>query len=234
LRFVIAAVVVLVILIGVVIWPHIDLVVSGWFYRPGEGFFLRDAPLFDALHFIAHAGSRILGFAFVLLALLAASQRRPVMKLNARAWLFLFLGLLLGAGLVANGIFKDHWGRARPREVTEFGGTVQFSPALIPADQCRHNCSFVAGDAAFGFFLPAFAYVAPPARRRRVFWGGMGMGVLFGLARLAAGAHFLSDVIFAAVFMQGVLAALYRFMYGAEALKSRWREWAFLSNKSTG
>jgi lipid A 4'-phosphatase len=177
---------------------------------------MGDAPLFDALHVVAYSGARLLGFAALVLAIVAASQKRPVAGLKARAWMFLFLGLVIGPGMVANGLFKDHWGRARPHDIVEFGGAMHFSRALVPVDECSRNCSFVAGDAAFGFYLPAIAYV-------------VGLGALFGLARLAAGAHFLSDVLFAAVFMQGVLAALYAAMYGRQALRERWRNWGFLS-----
>jgi lipid A 4'-phosphatase len=229
LRLVFLFAVLIAVLAVLVVWPQIDLVVSGWFYRPDEGFFAGNMPLFDALHVTAHAGSRIFGFAAVLLAVLAASQRRPVLGLESRAWTFLFLGLLLGPGLVANGIFKDHWGRARPRDIAEFGGAMHFTPALVPTDQCRRNCSFVSGDGAFGFYLPAIAYVVPPARTRRYFWTGMGLGALFGLARIAAGAHFLSDVVFAAVFVQLVLALLYAVMFDRDKVRKRWRHWMFLS-----
>ena len=229
MRFIVASIVILSVLASLVLWPQIDLVVSGWFYRPEDRFFLGNVPLFDALHVAAHAGSRILGFAALVLTALAAGQRRPILGLDSKAWLFLFLGLLLGPGLVANGIFKDHWGRARPRDITEFGGAMHFSPALLPTDQCQRNCSFVSGDGAFGFYLPAIAYVVPPPRSRRYYWGGMGLGALFGLARLAAGAHFLSDNLFAAVFVQGVLALLYAFMFGKQELRRRWRDWMFLS-----
>ena len=227
MRFIFTAIVIFLVLAILVIWPGIDLVVSGWFYRPDTRFFMGDAPLFDALHVAAHAGSRLLGFATLVLAVVAASQKKSIAGLKARAWMFLFLGLLLGPGLVANGIFKDHWGRARPRDIVEFGGAMHFTPALVPAHECSRNCSFVAGDAAFGFYLPAIAYVVPPPRSRRYYWAGMGLGVLFGLARLAAGAHFLSDVLFAALFTQLVLAALHAAMYGRDAMRARWRNWMF-------
>jgi len=80
--------------------------------------------------------------------------------------------------------------------------------------------------------LPAFAYVVPPPRSRRYFWSGMGLGSLFGLARFVAGAHFLSDVLFAALFMQITLALLHGMMFGFELTRRYWRDWIFLSDKS--
>ncbi|MGE3623793.1 MAG: phosphatase PAP2 family protein [Bdellovibrionales bacterium] len=214
------------------VWPNFDIAVSGWFYRPEGGFYMRDYPFFEGLRFAAHAGSRIMGFAFLLLSILAASQRRTILGLGAKPWLFLFLGLLLGPGLVANAIFKDHWGRARPRDIVEFAGTSQFTPALVPAAECHRNCSFVSGDGAFGFFLPAFAYVVPISRSRRLFWLGMGLGGVFSVARLLSGAHFLSDILFAGLFVQLVLVLLSRLMFSPEETRRRWRRWMFLPNES--
>lgn len=210
---------------ALVVWPQIDLIVSGWFYQPGKGFVLADQPLFLALHWLAYYGARALGAALTVLTVIAALRREPVWAIDAKGWLFLFLGLLLAPGLIANAGFKDHWGRARPREIAEFGGTAVFSPALVPQENGHKNSSFVSGDAAFGFFLPAFAYVAPRRHGRRVFWGGIGAGFLLGFARLAMGAHFLSDILFAALFMLAATAALHAALFGAEKTKNCWREW---------
>ena len=45
MRFIFAALIVFIVLAVPVAWPPVDLIVSGWFYRPGDGFFLRDASL---------------------------------------------------------------------------------------------------------------------------------------------------------------------------------------------
>lgn len=234
MRFFIIVSIIVIAAVSVLVWPHIDIIVSGLFYRPDQGFFLSDMPAFDAFHVVAHAGSRILALAFLLLTIVAACQRRPVGGLSSKAWMFLFLGLLLGPGLVANGILKDHWGRARPREIVEFGGQSHFSAAFKISDQCDRNCSFVSGDGSFGFYLPIFAYVVPLPRSRRMFWSGMGLGTLFALARLAVGAHFFSDSLYAALFMQAIIAGLHAAMFGWKKTQNYWRLWFYLPRKSTG
>ena len=154
-----------------------------------------------------------------------------MVQLESKAWLFLLLALLIGPGLVANVGFKDHWGRARPREVTEFGGSAYFTPALAPQFQnTRSNGSFVSGDGAFGFFLTAFAYVVPPRFSRKVFWATLTTGGVFGFVRIAMGAHFFSDVIYAAFFMLAATAGIHAVMYGMDETASRWR--FFLSRRS--
>ncbi len=231
-RMIIAFSAVLIVLVLSVLCSGIDLAVSRLFYRPGQGFFLGGNPVFAFLHVTAFYGARILGALLLLGMLISLARRQIFLDMKTKAWTFLLLGLLLAPGLVANGIFKDHWGRARPSEIVEFGGTAHFSRALVPSHQCSRNCAFVSGDGAFGFYLPIFAYVVPLRSSRRTFWGGMAAACLFSLARLAAGAHFLSDTLFAGFFVQVALALLHAAMYGGKETKKYWQNWLVIQNKS--
>ena len=209
--------------------PGIDLFVSGLFYRAGEGFFLADNLILDLMHRVAVSGSRVLAVVCAVAAVgLWLRSRLSGQKgeglFSAKAWIFLFLALVIGPGLVANVGFKDHWGRARPREIAEFRGAQAFSPALSPRfENRRTNGSFVCGDGAFGFFLPCFGYVVSRKAARRVFWAGMAGGVTFSFVRLAVGAHFFGDIVYAAFFMLLVGAGLHAAMFGFEETKARWR-----------
>lgn len=121
------------------------------------------------------------------------SFKRDVCGIDGRKICFLTLVLILGAGLIVNAGFKDHFGRARPRDVTEFGGSKQFTPAYVFSRQCDKNCSFSSGEGAGGFFSLALALAL--SRKRRVLAAAIGFGVLVSLSRIASGAHFLSDVV---------------------------------------
>ena len=105
------------------------------------------------------------------------------------------------APYVTNLALKDHWGRARPKQILEFGGNKSFTPALIPSNECSRNCSFVAGEPS-STFAPfyAAAFVIPQWSLTLVIVGTV-CGVVSGFVRIAQGAHFLSDVIFAGIFM---------------------------------
>jgi lipid A 4'-phosphatase len=206
-----------------VLFPQADLFLSGLFYRAGQGFFLSDHSFFLAMQILAYDGARVLAAAFLILALFVWARKKSFF-LDAKAWAFLLVALLIGPGLVANVGFKDHWGRARPREIVEFGGSEKFSPALMPQfEKAKSNGSFVSGDGAFGFFLPAFAYVAPRRFSRRVFWSGVTAGGFFGFCRLATGAHFFSDIVYAAFFMFAACAGVHAAMYGIAETKARWK-----------
>jgi lipid A 4'-phosphatase len=123
-------------------------------------------------------------------------------------WLFLAACLAAGPGLVANLILKDQWGRARPSQVVEFGGTRAFTPPLLIANQCRRNCSFVSGEASSTFVTLYAAAALLPQWSVALVVGGTLVGLATGLIRMAQGAHFLSDVIFAGVFMALTVLAL--------------------------
>jgi lipid A 4'-phosphatase len=187
------------------LFPGIDLWTSGLFWRPGQGFFLQDNPAVRAIYlgvpYLTHAI-----VVFVLLAFLWwLARRRPLLGLGRRKMAFLVLALALGPGLVVNVVLKDHWGRARPSQVTEFGGEKRFTPAPLPADQCRRNCSFAGGHAAMGFYLLAFAFLVRDRRRRRIaVAASVAAGALIGLARISQGGHFLSDIVFAGLLVWGV------------------------------
>ncbi len=109
---------------------------------------------------------------------------------------FCVLAGALGPGLVVNLGFKDNWQRARPYQVEAFGGPQQFTRAAVMTDQCNNNCSFVSGHVACGIFLASIMLVH---HQRRIAWGTAGVvsGLTIGFARMADGAHWLSDVLWA-------------------------------------
>lgn len=205
-----------------VIWPEMDLAVSGLFASRETGFYLNGHPLLVGLGKVAFYGARGLALLFVVGLIVASVRRQTWLGVSNKGWLFLLLALLVGPGLLANVVFKDHWGRARPRTIEAFGGTAAFTPALVPSKACQRNCSFVSGDGSFGFFLPCFGFVAAPRHRRKVFWTGMGLGVVFGGARILLGAHFLSDVLFAGFLSLAVGYCLHALLFGKETTRDVW------------
>lgn len=133
-----------------------------------------------------------------LLAALAGVLNRERSRF-IRPGLFLVLLLALGPGLMVNGIFKEYWGRPRPREVISFGGSKEF---LHPWQKgISHNGrSFPSGHASAAFYLTAPYYIYRRTDRWRARWwlaGGVSFGLLMSVARLAQGGHFLSDNLWA-------------------------------------
>lgn len=180
-----------------VAWPQIDLAASSLFYR-GDGRWLFNRE--DLILAIPYRGLPRLGqgllLALLALWLLSFWSRLP--KLRSRRVLFGFLlsAALLGPILIVDATLKEHSGRTRPVNTVQFGGSKQFTPAFIPANQCEKNCSFVSGHVATAAFIMAFGWLSAPAVRRRWLIASLAFSGLFALVRMVPGGHFLSDTIF--------------------------------------
>jgi membrane-associated PAP2 superfamily phosphatase len=135
------------------------------------------------------------------------------MLIEARAALFLIATLALGPGLLTNVVLKDHWGRPRPIDVQQFGGDYRFEPWWDPRGKCPNNCSFIAGEPSGAFWTLAPAALAPPPLQAVAYGAALAFGIGLGAFRMAAGAHFFSDVVFAGVLMYLVIFIAHGLIY---------------------
>ncbi|MDX1660353.1 MAG: phosphatase PAP2 family protein [Gemmatimonadota bacterium] len=193
-------------------FPELDLWAASLFWDPEAGFWMGESLYAQAwYHGITRVRNVVVIPACVILLVWWGVRRRLPLGIPARAFL-LFLGTLtIGSGLIVNEALKNRWDRARPREIERFGGTAEFTPALVPADQCDDNCSFVSGHASFVFLGYAIALLL--RRRKAAIAGVTVLGAMAGLGRMMQGGHFLSDVVFAGIVMFLVAWALHRALF---------------------
>lgn len=190
-------------------FPQIDLAVARAFYVPGTGFPLGQTAPAQGIYWFVWGGSRIAIAATLLLWLASLATKSGWLKARRR-WLgFLLLAILIGPGLIVDVGLKNHWGRARPEQIRDFGGAQAFTVALWPATECARNCSFVSGHVSGAAALMSFGWLAAARRRRNWLIASGAASLLVGLVRIAQGGHFLSDVVFAwyAVWIGNALAA---------------------------
>ena len=102
--------------------PGIDLAVSGLFYDSAQGFFLADWPPLRLVEGLVPWLVRLMIVGAVVAAAWLVLLGRPLWRLDRKALVFLVAATALGPGLIANTLLKDHWGRARPYQIAEFGG----------------------------------------------------------------------------------------------------------------
>jgi lipid A 4'-phosphatase len=133
--------------------------------------------------------------------------------MSGRAVIFLMATMALGPGLLVNVLLKDHWGRPRPIDVTQFGGSEHFVAWWDPRGDCPANCAFVSGDVAGAFWTIAPAALAPPQWRAVAYGAAFALGTGMAVIRMMAGAHFPSDVIFAGVFTFLIIWLAYAIIY---------------------
>jgi membrane-associated PAP2 superfamily phosphatase len=130
-----------------------------------------------------------------------------------RAIVFLVATLAIGPGLVVNVILKDHWGRSRPIDITQLGGTEHYVRWWDPRGDCPNNCSFVSGDVSGAFWTLAPAALMPLPYRPFAYGAALALGTAMAAFRVMAGGHFVSDVAFAGVFTFLIIWLAYGLIY---------------------
>lgn len=190
-------------------FDDLDVGTAGLFFHDGQ-FVGRQAAVEavrDALKLVYVAGL-ICAIAGVWFGYV---RKQDLLKLSAARWLVILATLIVGPGLVANVLLKDQMGRARPSQTEMFGGTKVFTPPLVATNQCEKNCSFVSGEASSMFAVFFGLAMVAGTRARALVAAGIALGSFAGLIRMSQGAHFLSDVVFAGIFM-ALTAALMRIL----------------------
>ena len=192
--------------------PDLDLAVAAHFYVGGGRFSGETGSgLFWRLVFYWTPAAILVGA-----CLLWVANRRwgwPARPPGGRTLLFLVLSFALGPGLMANLILKDNWHRPRPSQIREFGGDMDFRPWQMPDGACKRNCSFVSGEGSSSFWTLAPAIMTPAPIRPLAVVAALAFGTATSALRIAFGGHFLSDVVFAALFTALIVLGLHRVMF---------------------
>jgi membrane-associated PAP2 superfamily phosphatase len=198
------------------VYPQLDLQVSSSFFDlHSHQFRLNNQPWVMFTRDVARWLVALIAAPAVLALVgkLILPERRAL--IGGRAALLMLVTLALGPGVLANIVLKDHWGRARPLDLIEFGGTYPFIPWWDPRGDCRDNCSFIAGEPSGAFWTLAPAALIPPQWRLLAYGGALAFGAVVGLMRIAGGGHFFTDVVFSGVFM-------FLITWTAQGLLFRW------------
>ncbi len=192
-----------------VAFAGVDIHVSRLFFD--DGFYMADQGWTRLLHesvgwFLVVSMASVVG-----ILIFNRFSKRNLYGVDGRKVLYLFVVLILGAGLIVNVILKDNFGRARPRDIEEFGGSKHFTPAFVVTPGCDRNCSFSSGDGAGAFFSLALALALN--RRRAITAAAVGFGALVSFSRIASGAHFFSDTVVSFFVMLVVTDVLHYYMF---------------------
>lgn len=199
------------------LYPELDLRIAGYFYGfedPAHNkFALRFyPPLMKARDVGLWIGTALVAPAVAAFVIKLLFPRRKLL-MSGRAIVFLIATVALAPGLMANVLLKDHWGRPRPIDVTQFGGNEHFVAWWDPRGDCASNCSFVSGDVTGAFWTVAPAALTPLHLRAIGYGAALALGTGMAVLRVMAGGHFPSDVIFAGVFTFLIVWLAYAFIY---------------------
>lgn len=193
----------------------LDMVWAGAFFDdagPGAGWTQARSPLWQALYRYGTIPTWILTCA-ALLGLVATWMGKLPDKFK-KPCLVVILTVALGPGLVVNGVLKGAWGRPRPADVSVFYGQDQFRKVWEPGG-IGAGKSFTCGHCSMGFaiasgvaFYPIFPGLAAVALLL-----GIEYGVLMGIARIAQGGHFPTDVLWSGIIVLSLISILYYFVF---------------------
>jgi membrane-associated PAP2 superfamily phosphatase len=192
--------VILIALTAVLRFTNLDFVVTDAFYVDSVGFPFKHTLPARVLHDLCPVIVALVVLYFVV-AMIGSRWSRELASQRVAAS-FLLVSMALGPGLIVNTIFKGHFGRPRPSEVTRYGGAQEYRRVWEWGP--RIGQSFPSGDASIGFYfgVPAFlVWRRNPRAGRRFLLLGLVMGAVFGLSRIAQGAHWTSDVLWSAGFV---------------------------------
>lgn len=172
--------------------PTIDLTMSRWFFD-GTAFYLAEEPSLNALRQVGLKGPFIIiALMAVLLGLQASPSMRPQICAPQKA-LYVISSIVSGQALVE--AVKPLIGRARPRNIIEFGGDAEFTPLWQLSSQCYSNCSLPSGEAAAAAAGLSLLVFVPARYRISAAFLLVPILSLVAFNRVLFGGHFLSDVI---------------------------------------
>src|SRR2546422_1131069 len=181
----------------------LDLAAARVFYsaQPQDHWpFARDMP-WSLLYKMAPWITASLVMAGIAVLSVGFARRREQWRRDAT---FILFSLVLGPGLLVNGVFKDHWNRPRPRDVIELGGHWHYAPAPLRGEGGK---SFPCGHCSVGFLYGVGWWIwrrQRPKLAASALASGLALGTALGIGRIAAGGHFLSDVVWSAFIALGL------------------------------
>ena len=146
-------------------------------------------PLMLARNLALWIGTILVLPAVIALLIKLILPRRKLL-ISGRAVVFLIATMVLAPGLMANVLLKDHWGRPRPIDVTQFGGTTSISsPGGIRAAIARRIALLCPA------MWPALSgrlrrrRLAPPQWRALAYGAALALGIGMAAFRVMAGAR---------------------------------------------
>lgn len=187
--------------------PWLDKTISGFFYNP------------DALGVDRFVANRFVDFMFdygiypawIVFILSTLGLIASFVSVRFQRWqspvLAFLLTFIIGAGFFTHLVLKDHWGRPRPKQTIEFGGSQEFRAFYSPNffHQPEPSKSFPCGHCSMGFVFFTVALVGMRLNNKWLTYVGWTaavlLGSLLGITRIMQGGHFFSDVVMSALIL---------------------------------
>lgn len=187
------------------IWPQIDIATAQLFFVATAcaddakhvcgSFPYSDDPLLRLIRRIFFQLPYVAAIVLLIMLFVCYQQHGATFDAARVRKLKVALGtLIIGPGLLINGILKAFSGRPRPYETDLFGGALSFVDAGSFAGKCVDNCSFISGEAASAGWLFCLIFLIPQPARSALALPIAAISFLMTALRVSFGGHYLSDV----------------------------------------
>ncbi|OUU80594.1 MAG: hypothetical protein CBC38_01030 [Gammaproteobacteria bacterium TMED78] len=179
-----------------IILYNLDLQVSSYFWDPLASFSFKDTFLeFIIYESINWAVIVTLFFSIAFLSYSKITNKFIQYKVVTKSYL---MALIISPGIIVNALLKSNWGRPRPIQTIDFNGRYQYQEFF------EHNLggfgnSFSSGHASVPLIFIIFGLYFINKKNisigRIIIYFSIVWYVATSMARIMAGGHFLSDVL---------------------------------------
>jgi membrane-associated PAP2 superfamily phosphatase len=190
------------------IFTNLDIQLMDNFYKSDQEWIIKNNNFWNMLYKYSNIPALLMVFGSIAVLILSFYLIKYIKY--RKFTLLIILTLFIGPGILINAVFKDHWGRPRPRQIEHYGGNEQFLSVWKKGISGKGK-SFPCGHCSMGFLLivPYFFL-----RKKHKNWAGffLGFGIIYGIiigiARMVQGGHFPSDVLWSGSITYFTAAAL--------------------------
>lgn len=162
-------------------------------------------PFFDFIYLYGVLPAQLIGV--IAGICLIASRWNDSLKPFRGVCAVLSLTLFFGSLVITNTLLKECWGRPRPRQIIQFGGSQTFRPYYQPVLETppEPSKSFPSGHSTCGFYFFCLYFLGKRYKKEYLakfgLYFGLGLGGILSIARIVQGGHFISDAYIAALIM---------------------------------
>ena len=203
------------VLVGLTLWGEahdLDRSFSAQFFSDKNNWFLADISPWNWLYDYGIIPGVLVS---VISILILINTRAKSSWSSLRPYLFICaLTPFIASLLLVNIVLKDHTGRPRPREITQFSGNWKYKPVLEAGIPGRGH-SFPCGHCSIAFTLTSGIVFWQRSRKFALTSLALGMtyGLLMSYARIVQGGHFLSDAFWSLGVVWFTVISLYYFVF---------------------
>lgn len=198
--------------------PHYDVIFSQSFFDE-VSFSFYQGGIYDFLKEIPFIVMYIMALTAIVYAVAKYKKTKSFHPKHYKFPILIAIVWILLPNVLFRFTMKPSIGRPRPNMIEEFGGELKYSPPFYAGEVNSPKASFVSTHTALTCLLFVFAVLTTGWRHYALTAFTASLALLVGYGRISTGQHFLSDVVYAILFMYLGCYILQKIIYNVSFLK---------------